>query len=65
MYVKGQACVRVKGDESELFSIASGVRQKCLLFPQLFNDYMDGAMKKVNNEVEENGKLRCCWTLID
>ena len=39
--------VRVKGGESEVFRIDSGVRQGCIMPPWLFNVYMDVAMKEV------------------
>ena len=45
MYVDSSACVRVKGGENERFRIDSGVRQGCIMFPWLFNVYMDGVMK--------------------
>ena len=38
---------RVKGGESEQFRIDSWVRQECILFPWLFNVYMDGVIKEV------------------
>ena len=41
MYVDSLALVRVKGGESERFRIDSGVRQGCIMFPWLFNVYMD------------------------
>ena len=47
IYVNSLACVRVKGCESECFRIDSGVRQMCIMFPWLFNVYMDAVMKKV------------------
>ena len=47
MYVDSSACVRVKGGESELFRIDSGVRQGSIMSPWLFNVYMDGVMKEV------------------
>ena len=33
MYVGSLACVRVKGGESEQFTIDSGVRQRCIISP--------------------------------
>ena len=33
MYVNSLGCVRIKGGESECFSIDSGVRQGCIMFP--------------------------------
>ena len=47
MYVSSLTCVKVKGDESECFGIDSGVRQGCIMFPSLFNVYMDTGMKEV------------------
>ena len=41
------ACVRVKGDESNLFRIDSRVRQGCIMFPWFFNVYMDEVMEEV------------------
>ena len=48
MYVDSSPCVRVKGAESEQFRIYSGVRQWCIMSPWLFNIFMDGVMKEVN-----------------
>ena len=47
MYVDNSACVRVKGSESERFTINSRVRQECIISPWLFNVYMTGVMKEV------------------
>ena len=45
--VNSLACVRVKGDESECFRINSDVRQRCIMFPWLFNVHMDAVKKAV------------------
>ena len=45
MYVNSLACVRVKGGETKCFRISSGVRQKCIMSPWLFNVYMDTVME--------------------
>ena len=47
VYVNSEACVRVKGSESECFRINSDVKQGCVVSPWLFNVYMDAAMKEV------------------
>ena len=47
MYIDSSACIRVKGDESERFRIYSEARQGCIMFPWLFNVYMNGVMKEV------------------
>ena len=39
--------LRVKEDESEWFSIDTGVRQGCIMYLWLFNVYMDPVMKEV------------------
>ena len=44
MYVNILACVRVKGGASECFRINSGVRQGYIIFPWLFNAYVDAVM---------------------
>ena len=36
-----------KGGKNEWFKIESGLRQKCIMSPWLFNVYMDGVMKEV------------------
>ena len=46
MYVNSLACVRVKGGESECFRINSGVRQVCIMYPWLFNVYMEAVVKE-------------------
>ena len=47
IHVDSSACGRIKGGESEEFRIDSRVRQGCIMFPWLFNLYMDGMMKEV------------------
>ena len=37
MYVDSLACIRVKGTESKRFIIDSGVKQRCIMYPWLFN----------------------------
>ena len=37
LYSDSESCVRVGNDLSEWFSIASGVRQGCVVAPDLFN----------------------------
>ena len=51
MYVDSSACVRVKGGESELFRIDSGVRKGSIMSPSLFNLYLDGVMKEIKRKV--------------
>ena len=46
MYVDSLAHVKVKGGESERLMIDRGVRQGCILFPWLFNVYMDAVTKE-------------------
>ena len=55
IYVDSSACIRVKGGESEWFRIDSGVRQRCIMSPWLFNVYMDGVMKEVKMGMGRRG----------
>ena len=55
MYIDNLAWVRVKGGESEWFSIDSGVRQGCIMYPWLFNVYMDLVMKEVKMGMGRRG----------
>ena len=41
LYSDSESCVRVGNDLSERFSIASGVRQGCVVAPDLFNRVID------------------------
>ena len=41
MYVDSSVCVRVKGGERDRTRIDSGVRQRYIVSPWLFNVYMD------------------------
>ena len=49
-YVNSLACVRVKGCETDCFSIDSGVRQVCIVSCWLFNVYMEAVMEEVKME---------------
>ena len=44
-YVGSLACVTVKVCESDCFRVDSGVRHVCIMFPWLFNVYMDELME--------------------
>ena len=67
LYVNSLACVRVKGCENEGFRIENGVRQGCIMFPWLFNVYIDAVMKEVKMEIgkrEESGNcLASCMQM--
>ena len=59
LYVKGLACVRVKGCESKCSRIDSGVRQVCIMSPLPFNVYMDAVMKDLKRGMgERRGGVR-------
>ena len=47
VYPDSLACVRVKGGENNRFRIDSGVRQRCIMSPCLFNVYMDTMLKEL------------------
>ena len=60
LYEKNEACVRVCREEGEWFEVGVGLRQGCVMSPQLFNLFMDAAMKEVR---EKAGDV--CVTLWD
>ena len=43
-----RACVRVRNDASEWFPVNVGLRLGCVMFPWLFNAYMDGVVREMN-----------------
>ena len=47
-FVDCRVCVRVGNDVSEWFLVNVGLRQGCVIFPWLFNVYMDGVVREVN-----------------
>ena len=55
MYVESLACVRVKEGTNEWFRIDSRLRQGCIIFPWLFNVYMDAIMKEVKMGMGKRG----------
>ena len=54
-YVDSRACVWVGNDVSEWFPVNVGLRQGCVMFPWLFNVYMDGVVREVIVRVLEKG----------
>ena len=48
-------CVRVGGEESKWFELKVGLRQGCVMFPWLFNIYMDGVVREVYARAVKNG----------
>ena len=53
--VESKACVRVRIDVSERFSVIVGLRQGCVISSWLFNVYMDGVVREVNARVLGKG----------
>ena len=51
-------CVRVGHDGSEWFPVHVGLRQGCVGSPWLFNVYMDGVVREVNDGVLGKGLER-------
>ena len=47
LYVRTEACVRVRDKESDWFQITQGVRQGCVMSPWLFNVCMDTIVREV------------------
>ena len=47
-HVDSRAHVRVGNDVSEWFPVNVGLRQGCVMCPWLFNVYMDGVVREVN-----------------
>uniref|UniRef100_A0A3P9JM39 ribonuclease H n=1 Tax=Oryzias latipes TaxID=8090 RepID=A0A3P9JM39_ORYLA len=54
-YRNSRACVRVGNSISEWFPVRVGLRQGCVMSPWLFNVYMDGVVKEVNERVLGTG----------
>ena len=57
-HVDSRACVRVGNDVSEWFPVNVGLRQGCVMYPWLFNVYMDGVVREVNVTVLGKGLER-------
>ena len=59
------ACVRVGNDVSEWFPFNVGLRQGCVMFPWLFDVFMDGVVREINVRVlsywERVGAAECEW----
>ena len=68
MYLGSLAYFRVKGKENERFSIDSGVGQWCIMFPWLFNVYMDAVMDEVKMGMGRRGEsgdgLASCMQIL-
>ena len=54
-YIDSMACVRVGNDVSGWFPIYVRLRQGCVKSPWLFNVYMDGVVREVNDRVLGKG----------
>ena len=54
-YVDSRACVQMVNDVIEWFSVNVGLRQGCVVYPWLFNVYIDGLVRKVNVRVLRKG----------
>ena len=54
-YVDSRACVQVGNDVSEWFQVNVRLRQGSVMFPWLYNVYMDGVVREVNVRVLEKG----------
>ena len=47
-YIDSRACVQMGNDVSEWFPVNVGLRQGCVMFPWLFNVYMDSVVREMN-----------------
>ena len=54
-YVDSRVCVQVGNDMSEWFPVNVGFRQGCVMYPWLFNVYMDGVVREVKVRVFGKG----------
>ena len=54
-YVDSMACVRMGNDVVESFPVNVGLRQGCVMSQWLFNVYMDGVVREVNDGVLGKG----------
>ena len=52
MYVNSLVCLRVKGGVSEWFRMDSGVRKGCIMYPWVFNAYINAVLKEVKKGME-------------
>ena len=50
-YIDSRVCVRVGNDVSERFPVNVGLRVGFVMFPWLFNVYMDGVVQEMNVRV--------------
>ena len=50
-YVDSRACVRLGNNISEWFLVNVGSRQRYVISPWLFNEYMDGVVREANARV--------------
>ena len=50
-YVDSRMCVHVGNDVSDWFPVNAGLLQGCVMFPWLFNVYMDGVVSELNVRV--------------
>eukprot|EP01068_Selenidium_serpulae_P019253 Selendium_serpulae@DN6517_c2_g1_i10.p1 len=47
--------VKVEGETSEPFGVTTGVKQRCVMAPMLFNVYIDYILRRVVSSAEEKG----------
>ena len=48
-YAESEACIKVCRKESEWYGVEVGLRQGCVIFPWLFNLFMDGVMRDIRD----------------
>ena len=62
LYSDSESCVRVGNDLSQWFSIASGVRQGCVVAPDLFNCVIDHLMCQLKTAAGPSLGISPTWT---
>ena len=55
LYVGSKACVRVGNEVSEWLPVRVGLGQGCVMSPWLFNLYIDGVIREVNDRALGRG----------
>lgn len=59
-YKKAKKCIKVKREMSDSFVTQGEMRQGCVMSPQLFNTYMDGAIRELETKILGEVGVKLC-----
>jgi hypothetical protein len=64
LYNNGQSCIKLNGNLTDWLSVNTGLKQGCIIYPLLFNIYINDLIDAVNALNKGNNKITELRTIL-